>query len=166
MQIDEVILAVVETAGKVEGRKRLQKMVHLLQVAGVNVPAEFRIHHYGPFSDELASVAGSMVLEGELEEEAEPVGPYDTYQYLYSAPSSGRSRINSEMKALIQTLDRYSTVELEVASTIAFFEEQGHDRQEAIEQTKSIKPRKTTARVLRQAEEILSQLRTSRRQKK
>lgn len=162
MEINEIILAIVSIAGKIEGRKRLQKIIHLLQVGGIQIPAEFRIHHYGPFSEEVASTAETMAIEGELDEEIEAVGPYNTYQYLYSAPRESKE-VEPEVKELIEKLSEFTTVELEVASTIAFFENEGESREDAIEQTKFIKPSKTTPRVLRKAEEILAGLQTHQR---
>ncbi len=162
MEINEVILAIVSTVGKVEGRKRLQKMIHLLQIGGIQIPTEFHIHHYGPFSEEVASTAESMALDGELDEEIEAVGPYNIYQYLYSAPRASEE-VEPEVKELIERLNEFSTVELEVASTIAFFENEGGKREDAIEQTKFMKPSKTTSRVLRKAEEILAGLQAHQR---
>lgn len=156
MNTQDTILAIVSASGKIEGRKRLQKMVHLLKVGGTDVPARFRIHHFGPFSEDVASTADQMVFEGALEEEVEAAGPYNTFLYLYS--TQRHPSVDPTIGQLIRSLNAFSTVDLEVASTIAFFEEEGSTHRDAIQQTKTLKPTKTTTRVLAKAEEILSLL--------
>ncbi|GMV50925.1 MAG: hypothetical protein AMXMBFR67_24680 [Nitrospira sp.] len=153
MKINDAILAIVSTSGKVEGRKRLQKMVHLVKQSGADIPVAFRIHHYGPFSEDVANSAEMMVFEGELEEDIEKAGPYDTFQYLYSTKRT--PSVSSKLREMIMKLNQYSTVELEVASTIAFFQAEGLDHDKAVEQAKVLKPKKTTSRVLGRSEEIL-----------
>lgn len=153
MNVNTAISNIVNTVGKVEGRKRLQKMIHLMIVAGYDVDASFRIHRYGPFSEEVASVADTMVIEGELEEYIEAAGPYGTFQYLYRSPRKGR--VSQKIATLIKSLNEFSTVELEVASTIAFFESQGIAHEAAIQKTRFLKPKKTTTRVLQKAEDVL-----------
>lgn len=156
MSLDDVILAIVSTCGKVEGRKRLQKFVHLLHVAGVAASVDFMIHHYGPFSERVALAADSMVSDGELKEELEIVAPYNTYQYAYKISGSKKLKLPNSVKRLIQTLDQFSTVQLEVASTIAYYENEGWRRDEAIKKTQYLKPTKAVPAVLKKAEEILS----------
>lgn len=55
----ESSLAVARLVGsleKIEGRKRLQKIVHLLKAKGYReFDQEFSLHHYGPFSRQLAA---------------------------------------------------------------------------------------------------------------
>lgn len=155
MELKDLILAIVGATEKVEGRKRLQKIVHLLQEAGTDVKADFRLHHYGPFSDDVVTASELLVLFGELEEEQEPAGAYQTYQYLYRLPSSASHRVNTDLKRLIQALNKFSTSELEVASTIAFYESHGADHSTAIEKTQFMKPNKAIPPVIRKAEEIL-----------
>lgn len=43
----------LQAVSQVEGRKRLQKMVHILQEFGVSFDVRFGYHHFGPFSDQL-----------------------------------------------------------------------------------------------------------------
>lgn len=122
-------------------------------VAGYDVNASFRIHRYGPFSEEVAFGADTMVIEGKLEEYIEAAGPYGTFQYLYRSPT--KSRVNPKVATLIRSINEFSTVELEVASTIAFFESQGMAHEAAIQETRFLKPKKTTTRVLQKAEDVL-----------
>ena len=52
----------------VETRKRLQKCVYLLQSKRCAVPAQYRLHLYGPYSRDLAEATDELVAEKILEE--------------------------------------------------------------------------------------------------
>lgn len=159
MDTADVIVAIVGAVPgrQIEGRKRLQKFVHLLKFAGVDIPAEFKIHHYGPFSEDVASAADSLIFEGVLKEDVEPKGAYNTFQYVYSlAERSSKSEPKARaLEKLIRELDRFSTIELEVASTIAYFKEMGRTDKESLEQTRFLKPNKAVPSVNAKAEDIL-----------
>jgi uncharacterized protein YwgA len=49
----EALLALIAMLGEVEGRKRIQKLVYLLQWLGAPLPQEFGFHFYGPYSEVL-----------------------------------------------------------------------------------------------------------------
>src|SRR5438876_8802937 len=62
----------VEWAGILNSRKRLQKVVFLLQASGCPIEAEYFLHHYGPYSQEVARMSDEMVQVGLLEESSQP----------------------------------------------------------------------------------------------
>ncbi len=143
---------------KVEGKKRLQKILHLLQLAGANVDYKFRITHYGAFSSDLADSADILVLTGQLEAKLEPIGVYGRYRSVYTPSDLGKRVLKWPRKYvdILFKLDNYSTIELEVASTIGYFVSNGSSELQAIEQTKFMKPTKTIPPVSRKAKEILN----------
>lgn len=160
MNLTKLLPAVVKTSpqGEVQGRKRLQKIVHLLELSGLNVEAEYYLLHYGPFSDEVASVTEDLVYEGVLAEDVESIGAYRTFQYVYRVGEYAASNYSLDKMEndLVSRLGRYSTVDLEVASTIGYFEAKGRSREKAIEDTKLLKPSKTSNElVMKNAVEIL-----------
>jgi len=57
---------------------------------------------------------------------------------------------------ILKKLNGYSTVELEVASTIALFLMEGFPMEKALEETKDLKPTRAIPPVLNKAEEILA----------
>ena len=61
---------IVDWAGTLETRKRMQKVVYLLQVAGCPLGADYTLHHYGPYSQEVARLTDEMVQTGILTETA------------------------------------------------------------------------------------------------
>jgi uncharacterized protein YwgA len=138
----------VQWAGTLNSRKRLQKVVFLLQASGCPFDADYILHHYGPYSQEVARLSDEMVQVGLLRESSEPnqVG----VQYSYDlAPATAKelaqlektpqgkklekplSPFEEEAKELLNT-DLWL---LEVASTMVYFRQQDHSWSESVERT-------------------------------
>ncbi len=116
----------------VDGRKRLQKIVHLLDASGVS---EFRhrfiLHYFGPFSRELASELDFLVA-AQLVAQVEP-GP-EGGSYRYSIPSEAIDSLNGFYQEEFGTpnwierakeLKRETTPQLEAMSTLVFLAQRG-----------------------------------------
>ena len=128
----------VDWAGGIDTRKRMQKLVYMLQAAGCNFYADYFLHRYGPYSQDVAQLTDDMVSIGVLEESSQPnqVGQ----QYSYQLTEQGRQQLvrlegNSKFADLVDQLSKYEALanelankdlrELEVASTIAYYH---HDK--------------------------------------
>ncbi|QEH35275.1 hypothetical protein OJF2_38230 [Aquisphaera giovannonii] len=136
---------VVNWAGTLETRKRMQKVIYLLQVAGCPLGASYTLHHYGPYSQDVARLTDEMVQAGLLTERTTSNGVGQQYSYSLSdaasrnltelessasrGPSSGLDAILSEKRWLLEQ----DLKDLEYASTIVFFRQQGHDWPSAVE---------------------------------
>lgn len=61
----ELKLAVAYVAShvKIRGKKALQKLVYFLQVAGIPTGCSFRMHIYGPYSNEVAQEYDELVIQ-------------------------------------------------------------------------------------------------------
>ncbi|MEM1166691.1 MAG: hypothetical protein AAGI30_10425 [Planctomycetota bacterium] len=122
-----------ERQGGIQGRKRMQKVIYFLQQAGCPVDAEYSLHHYGPYSREVANITDIMVAEGLLEEIG---GGNAGGQYTYT--------LSDRTRPMIQRIDRTQSVEefeafrdkavelleedlwlLELGSTILYFRSRG-----------------------------------------
>ncbi|HTV49218.1 MAG TPA: hypothetical protein VMG59_12325 [Phycisphaerae bacterium] len=71
------VLRLINALREVKGRKKLQKIVHILQSRGYNFPHYFGYLHYGPYSSSLAAevnalVSCNLVSENGTGEEYEP----------------------------------------------------------------------------------------------
>jgi uncharacterized protein YwgA len=156
----------VEWAGTFHSRKRMQKLVFLLQAAGCPLDADYDLHHYGPYSQDLARLTDEMVREKLLEERIE-IHPYGE-QYSYTLPEASRRQIDeyeaeprggppaeqlARFQALARTLYQADLRELEVASTIVFFRQQGHDWAVAVAKTCQFKDLPAGTPLVKQAEE-------------
>lgn len=131
---------IVGWAETLRSRKRMQKLVFLLQAAGCPLDVDYDLHHYGPYSEDLARLTDLMVDERLLEERVE-VRPYgEQYSYRLS-PESVRQIAEYEARPvgpgpmapmagfepLARALCEIELKELEIAATIVFFRKQGHD---------------------------------------
>src|SRR5438132_12570999 len=158
---------IVEWAGTFHSRKRMQKLVFLLQAAGCPLDADYELHHYGPYSQDVARLTDGMVREGLLEErmEAHPYG--EQYSYRLSEESirqiaeyeaGPRGAQPAEQIARFEPLARalYETdlKELEIAATLVFFRKQGHDWPVAVEKTCQFKDLLAGMPLMKKAEEL------------
>lgn len=128
------LVKLIQWAGPagLHGRKRLQKVVFFLQQAGCPLDAEYTLHHYGPYSRDVAEACDELVASCLLSETPSPntVGT----QYVYTLPDLGRtaieqtelhlpdqSRVIAGFKSLAEELIQTDLWELELGSTILFF---------------------------------------------
>jgi uncharacterized protein len=138
---------IVEWAGTVDARKRLQKVVYILKVLGCPLDAEYMLHRYGPYSHDVARCTDEMVQTDLLVESARsnPAGQQFSYCLSdrarmslaeFEAGARGRSLLEKlepfESKA--RRLFQADLKELEFASTIVFFHEKGHDWPTAVDE--------------------------------
>src|SRR5579863_3270500 len=71
----------ISWAGTLRSRKRMQKVVFLSQSAGCPFDAEYRLHHFGPYSDGVAHITDEMVQVGLLEEVEKTTSVGNSYDY-------------------------------------------------------------------------------------
>lgn len=118
----------------VAGRKRLQKIVFFLQKAGCPFGADYSLHHYGPYSRDLAETCDELVAAGLLNETV--VENNFGRQYTYRMTPAGTSALNqtdqrlraqandlAKFQPLAAELLPYDLWELELGSTILYFYE-------------------------------------------
>lgn len=146
------VAKLVEWAGTLKTRKGLQKLVYLLQAAGCPFDADYRLHHYGPYSDDVAEIADDLVRRGFLQEETVANAAGQQFNYcltptgqeslakLEATPrgASRRSELAS-FEPLARDLVRRDVRELELAATIVFFHQQGHEWPLAVEKARQFK---------------------------
>lgn len=159
MTAEELILCILRTlpSHSVKGKKRLQKFVFLLKQAGVECSAQFAIRNFGPFSPAVETASASLTLFGDVEQREVIMG-YANYlatEYFLSHDSEGGVVLPPPMSSVLSRLDAFATIDLEVASTILFFEREGLDRRAAIQRTKYLKPTKVNEKTLQSSDEIL-----------
>jgi uncharacterized protein YwgA len=151
-QLAKLVQWAGETAGQLEGRKRMQKVVFLLQCAGCPFEAEYTLHHYGPYSSELAQLTDEMVQVGLLQENSATYSIGQQFTYQVNAPtveSLTRFEQTEPGKAAKSQLADYEQLAkeflaldvyvLEYAATIAYFNSKGFDWDAAFQQTCSFK---------------------------
>jgi len=138
----------IAIAGKVHTRKRVQKIVFLLQAAGLDLGVSFRLHHFGPYSTEVASLLDEMSRQGILREEryANVVGWQSEYSLSddakrslveFEETSKGGAladqfkRHEGQLQRLLGVTDLW---ELELGATIAYFQKKHGDWNKAVQE--------------------------------
>lgn len=157
--------------GTLHSRKRMQKVIYLLQVAGCGLHADYILHHYGPYSQEVARLTDEMVRTGLLEEMSEPssIG----VQYSYRLPESTRRKLDdyerghqdTEAPDLMTPFRDKAKIlvdadlkELEIAATLVYFHRQDGNWSLAAEKTRQFKNLPTESPLLGRAEALAKQV--------
>ena len=150
MSVDSAIAVaeLIVVLGKVEGRKRLQKIVHLLKVRGArDFPYRFILHYFGPFSRELASDLDFVVGTGLVEEQAPPGGE-GSYVYTPRNPAIGKrvrrlrghERHDPDWADLAGALAVEDTGFLETLSTVVFLADRKYEGKALRDEFGRVKP--------------------------
>lgn len=136
------VLSIFSIVGRVHGRKKVQKMVHLLKVAGARMPFKYEYHHYGPYSAALQAELNDLDREGYLHESIEDE------TYVYEITDKGRKfkeqleqfGIKVEIdRELVKSMARKSSQFLEMVSTYAYLIDAGYKPDEARDKALKLK---------------------------
>lgn len=160
METDRFILALLNSVPDqtVRGRKRLQKLAFLLKDSGARCDASFKLKNFGPYSSQVEQSAYLLTFLGDIEEKEEKVGYAEYLASVFVLTDEGRSRadqLSEHFTSILTCLDKYSTLELEIASTIRYFERSGSDVSTAVRKTQEMKPSKTKQQVIERARHAL-----------
>ncbi len=133
MSVESAMLVarLVRELDGVSGRKRLQKIVHLLQATGAKeFGYRFILHYFGPYSKELANDL-DFLSDVKILDEHPPVGEGS---YKYAVRAKGMDKVNrmsdrdeggEEWKKLAVELKKREVPFLEALSTIVFLSKRG-----------------------------------------
>jgi uncharacterized protein YwgA len=112
--------------GGLQGRKRLQKVVFLLQTAGCPLGCRYTLHHFGPYSRDVAEACDELVAAGLVEESGGPKSNSMTYSY--SLTPATRRLLDAGVDPVVQGFENLGREliaedlwQLELGSTIQYF---------------------------------------------
>lgn len=159
----------VQWAGTLQTRKRLQKTVYLLQQAGVPFCDQFHLHFYGPYSHDLAGTVDEMVTAGLIKEEC--LG--SSYNYSLEPPvEQALEELEKEdygkkalaeltpFKPLFDELQETDLRVLELASTVVYHRKRGGGAEAAVKATCAFKDEPAdsdnTKNAVRLAEKVMT----------
>jgi len=140
------VALLVRECGKIEGRKKLQKIVHILQESGAPFRERFGMLHYGPYSSELkreldllVNEKNSLITETEIQKE------YKTYVYspgekLGELLKNVGKTAEPSWAQTAQNLNDLSAQTLEAMSTILFLQKRGFHDNHLEDRFNKIKP--------------------------
>lgn len=138
------LLALIDQAGQIKGRKKLQKMIHLLKNSGAPFRFNYRYHHYGPYSTALQAEMDYLVESKLVTEEIE----HGAYTYTLSQEGKNLKAFLEDERGmslqinepLLKKMLGKNSQFLELVSTYVFLLEIGHSHQEAKMRTRELKP--------------------------
>lgn len=132
-----------DVANEVTGRKKLQKMIYILQKCKVPFEEKYQFHFYGPYSEELTLRMEELCNLGFINEVKEDKSNY--YQYNYAITDNGQKFLEQfslempEIKDQVESLKGKSSRFLELVSTILYFDDLSRD--DIIEKIHTVKPK-------------------------
>ena len=110
----------------IQGRKRLQKIVFFLQHAGCPLNCDYTLHHFGPYSRDVADACDEMVAAGLIVEDGGPQAKTMSYVYTLKPETRQLLKTASEeqlppFKELGESLIQENLWTLELGSTILYY---------------------------------------------
>ncbi len=130
-------------AKSVTGRKKLQKMIYILQKCNVPFEEKYQFHFYGPYSEELTLRVEELCNLGFIQEEKEEKKSF--HQYHYQLTEDGKTflhQFSTDMPDLtdrVDLLNQQSSRFLELVSTMLYFE--NLPKQAVEEKIHTVKPK-------------------------
>jgi len=133
----ELLAAVIAAfpGRKVYGRTRLQKSIRLLQEIGYPTDYTFRMHHYGPYTDEIISdlqILEHYKLAKETHQEGEQLGSRNYYVIEATNLAPDVPELEPYRDVLSLLIKEDSTV-LELAATYVEYLRRCDDSDQAVE---------------------------------
>jgi len=139
------IAKLIRACEKIEGRVKLQKIVHILKEMGHPFREEFGYLHHGPYSSGLKSEIDQLCEWDLVDEEEQPLKDYTRYEY----SPNGRLRevleeigddSDPEWSEMARQLNQKNAAELEGISTIMFLRRRGFEGERLETRFKELKP--------------------------
>jgi len=128
------------------GKIRIQKLVYFLQwIFKVPFGYDYRMYHYGPYSDELNDDLIVMQLNKQVRVEADPSG-YGYHIFPGSEAVTTRDDIlekySSQIDKCLEAFGKFEPNQLEVLATLHFVKDIAgvSDKSKVIEKTAMLKP--------------------------
>lgn len=124
--IAELVDIIATAGGELTGRTRLQKTAYLLKATGHGAENfSFSYRQFGPFSENLASVATISTLFDEIEEEQKKSSWGGTLS-VFRTEAKSKSVDNTGRQQLVAIAKKANSIELELAATAAFLSKEGY----------------------------------------
>jgi uncharacterized protein YwgA len=119
------IIRLIEIAGEVSGRKKLQKMVYISKHLKMDFDERFEFHMYGPYSEELTLRVDELCNLGLLDEQKESKGAIQMYRYTLNDVGRDFLRFHEvdfgPGERAIRRMNEENSRFLELVSTILYF---------------------------------------------
>jgi len=132
-RIGRMSLITLALKAGITGRTKLQKILYLANLSGWNVISDYQYHHYGPYSEMISMIVEDMRNNGWVKET--PYGTDKNVVYKYFLEKEGikrelalagkqDSRLVKRTESLVKELNKFSSDDLEIMSTLVFIREE------------------------------------------
>ncbi len=123
--------------GRIDSRKKIHKIIHILKVNGFNVPVNYTFGLYGPYSYELDAMLYMLLEDGIITKEQRPEGIT-----IYSLSKKVDVKaLQGKYAKLVEELGSFAPWELEIISTVIYFNPSA-DINDCVSIVNSVKPNK------------------------
>lgn len=162
MDAEALVLAILAALPnrEVRGKKRLQKLAFFATQTGTSASVRFSLRDFGPFSSEVAAATELLSWVGAISEKEAQLTRIKRFYKIYSLPEA--EAVDEELPGnaivALKKLNKYTTIELEIASTIRYLMSKGYLVDNAIRQTEELKPTKSAPKIIDRAMEALSEV--------
>jgi uncharacterized protein len=127
------LLSLLKLTGEIEGRKKFQKIVYILQSLGIDFNFSYKYHYYGPYSIDLQLTLEDLKAINLLKEER--VEYSEAYNYSLIPEILEDSKLDSELANkldLISFLNKQDSNNLELVATIYYLRKNGYENEKAL----------------------------------
>ena len=139
------LIQLFAATGEITGRKKCQKLVHILQECGVDFGLDFKLALYGAYSSQLQTLMDDLIKEEYLKESPDNSAGFRTTRF------SPHRRLSLTLKVLgaspapawkplADKLNEKSPRDLETTSTILFLRSSGIPESDLKDQFQRLKP--------------------------
>lgn len=146
MRTDAFAVYLIQRLGSIKGKKAFQKLVYLAQVIGIPLDKSYRMHYYGPYSEQVADDMNEMVRDQIISHlGANTYAEGRNSEEVINESADEINQYNQEFETLIDLFGDMSPRELEIYATAHFVDLSFNnlhgisDRDKIIEETKKAK---------------------------
>ena len=151
-------------AKKVTGRKKMQKMIYILQVNGIPFEEKYQFHFYGPYSEELSLRIEELCNLGFIYEKEEDKGNYT--QFTYELTEDGNHFLHQfhlnmpDFHDQVSLLQKQSARFLELVATMLYFRDLSQQNVE--KKVRDVKPKQNyTDEEMKEAWDFIEKIKTN-----
>lgn len=162
-----IICKVIDACGTLSGRKKFHKIMYICKESNYPIHETFKWANYGVYSLELSGEIEALQNSGFVSETQSGNSSYTVYDYTLSGEGkiffdkikedllqNYEEGLFDEFLNLVKRLNRYSSRDLELYSSIIFLSKDGEEQEELIPFLKYLKPQYSRSEIIKGIDEV------------